>query len=145
MPNTNTISQTQPFRHEKRLFNLTFNTKKAYTNFNKSEILASLACAEIIKNHNFNAKLLEKLLVKTLFVNIQKNENFKDKISSPKHTKIYLLPNAIKTLDNIYKYSQFTITDFKEIIEAAHYECDFDFLDFITRIFAKAYIKNFLK
>lgn len=121
---------------------MSYTNSISSTKFSKSETLAALACAEVVKHHKLDSQIQDELLTQALFENL-KNDELLDKINNPiEFIEKNVLPDAKSTLNNIYTNNEHTISEFDDIIDTTHQECDYDFLRTITNIYAKAYTKK---
>ena len=118
-------------------------TPKGYTSiaYTRDIATAALACAEALSHPGLDQKLLDNLLVTGLTENLDKqNKTSSDKTTQ--ETAQQLLPNAKESLQRFYQQSKTENPDFKDIISAANAEYDIEFLQLVTGLFAKEFVKQ---
>ncbi len=84
------------------------------------------------------------MLTQALFKILHTDGRFADKIKTIEYTTKHIFPSAKEALSNIYTCNEFSIAELDEIIHATHQECDYEFLQFVTSLYANAYIKNLI-
>lgn len=136
------IKHTHTRTHANKLRDASVYPNEISALFNKSETIAALACAEAFKLNELNTEWLDSLLTQALFKILHTDGRFADKIKTIEYTTKHILPSAKETLSNLYTCNEFSIAEFDEIIHATHQECDYEFLQFVTNIYASAYIKH---
>ena len=118
-------------------------TPKGYTSiaFTRDIATAALACAEALLHPGLDKSLIDNLLVTGLAQNLEKqSETAEDKTSEELAQQ--LLPTAKDSLQGFYQDSKANNPNFKEIIDAANAECDIEFLQLVTGLFTKEYVRQ---
>ena len=118
-------------------------TPKGYTSiaYTRDIATAALACAEALSHPGLDQKLLDNLLVTGLTENLDK-QNKTSSEKTTQETAQQLLPNAKVSLQEFYQQSKTENPDFKDIISAANAEYDIEFLQLVTGLFTKEFIKQ---
>ncbi len=110
--------------------------------FSDIEAIAAVACAEIQTHTKLQPILFESALTQSLHECLFHNEWCAKNSESIEELVNQLLPKVKNTLHNIYAYCKDNGTKFDEIIKTTQQECDYEFLQFITKIFIKAYLRE---
>lgn len=118
-------------------------TPKGYTSiaYTRDIATAALACAEALLHPGLDQKLLDNLLVTGLADNLGK-QNKTSSEKTTQETAQHLLPNAKESLQGFYQQSKTENPDFKDIISAANAEYDIEFLQLVTGLFTKEFVKQ---
>lgn len=118
-------------------------TPKGYTSiaYTRDIATAALACAEALLHPGLDQKLLDNLLVTGLADNLDK-QNKTSSEKTTQETAQQLLPNAKESLQEFYQQSKTKNPDFKDIISAANAEYDIEFLQLVTGLFTKEFVKK---
>ena len=118
-------------------------TPKGYTSiaYTRDIATAVLACAEALSHPGLDQKLLDNLLVTGLTENLDK-QNKTSSEKTTQETAQQLLPNAKVSLQEFYQQSKTENPDFKDIISAANAEYDIEFLQLVTGLFTKEFVKQ---
>ena len=118
-------------------------TPKGYTSiaYTRDVATAALACAEALSHPGLDQSLIDNLLVTGLVQNLDKqNKSTGDK--TIQETAQDLLSDAKKSLEGFYHQSKKENPDFKDIITAANAEYDIEFLQLVTGLFTKEFVKQ---
>ncbi len=118
-------------------------TPKGYTSiaYTRDTATAALACAEALSHPGLDQTLIDNLLITGLVRHL----NEQDKTTNEKtnqETIQRLLSNAKMSLHRFYEQSKTENPDFKDIIRAANSECDIEFLQLVTGLFTKEFVKQ---
>ena len=118
-------------------------TPKGYTSiaFTRDIATAALACAEALSHPGLDKSLIDNLLVNGLAQNLSNQSDSTDD-KTPEELAQQLLPDAKDSLQGFYQDSKANNPDFKEIIDAANAECDIEFLQLVTGLFTKEYVRQ---
>ncbi len=118
-------------------------TPKGYTSiaFTRDIATAALACAEALLHPGLDKSLIDNLLVNGLAQNLNKHTDTASD-TTPEELAQQLLPDAKDSLQGYYQDSKTNNPDFKEIIDAANAECDIEFLQLVTGLFTKEFVRQ---
>ena len=132
-----------PFKQRTKSSATNSFTPKGYTSiaYTRDIATAALACAEALLHPGLDQKLLDNLLVTGLAESLEK-QNKTSSEKTTQETAQQLLPNAKESLQGFYRQSKTENPDFKDIISAANAEYDIEFLQLVTGLFTKEFIKQ---
>jgi hypothetical protein len=143
MPFNLSILKRIPFKRRTKSRATDPFTPKGYTSivYTRDTATAALACAEAISHPGLDQTLIDSLLVTGLAQNLDKQSETSD-LKTSQETAQQLLPNAKESLHGFYEQSKTENPDFKDIIHAANEECDIEFLQLVTGLFTKEFVKQ---
>lgn len=132
-----------PFKQRTKSSTTDSFTPKGYTSiaYTRDTATAALACAEALSHPGLDQTLIDDLLVKGLAQSLDK-QNISNGEKTNQEAAQQLLPNAKESLNKFYEQSKTENPDFKDIIHAANDECDIEFLQLITGLFTKEFVKQ---
>ena len=137
------ILKRVPFKQHTKSSATDSFTPKGYTSiaYTRDIATAALACAEALLHPGLDQTLIDNLLVTGLAQNLNKQNEIIDE-KTTQETAQQLLPDAKESLKGFYEQSKSENPDFKDIIHAANAECDIEFLQLVTGLFTREFVKQ---
>ena len=116
---------------------------KGYTQiaFTRNSVTAALACAEVLSHPGLDKTLINNLLTEGLVRHLESHCGIISERTSLEVAK-KTQPKLNKSLHDFYEYSKTNNPDFKDIVNTVNSECDYEFLQLITDILTKEYVKQ---
>ena len=137
------ISNWVPFKQRTKTRAADTFTPKGYTSiaYTRDTAAAALACAEALLHPGLDKTLIDNLLITGITQSLNKL-NITSEEKTSQESAQQLLTDAKNSLHEFYEQSKTEISDFKDIITAANAECDFEFLQLVTGLFTKEFVKQ---